>query len=65
MPHTSSKYSLEFRTWLHVILTQNIAPFPESPGKCIIQQEASSHQQNGLKFKEEVSKVLDLEHNFA
>jgi len=31
MPNTSSKYALEFRTWLHVILTQNVAPFPGMP----------------------------------
>jgi hypothetical protein len=35
-------------------------------GKSSIQQEEDSfHQQTGLKFKEETSKVLHLEHSFV
>jgi hypothetical protein len=38
---------------------------PELPWKSSIQQEEDSfHQQTGLKFKEETSKVLHLEHSF-
>lgn len=29
------------------------------------QEECSFHWQAGLKFKEDTSKVLDLEHNFV
>jgi hypothetical protein len=35
---------------------------PELPWQSSIQQEDSFHQQIGLKFKEETSKVLHLEH---
>jgi hypothetical protein len=31
----------------------------------IRQEEESFHQQNGLKFKEETSKMLHLEHSFV
>jgi len=31
----------------------------------IQQEENSLHQQNGLKFKEETSAVLNLEHGFV
>jgi hypothetical protein len=34
-------------------------------GKSSIQQEDSFHQKTGLKFKEETSKVLRLEHSFV
>jgi hypothetical protein len=39
---------------------------PELPWqKSSIQQEESFHQQTGLKLKEEISKVLHLEHSFV
>jgi len=34
-------------------------------GNSSIQQEDSFHQKNGMKFKDETSKVLHLEHNFV
>jgi hypothetical protein len=42
-----------------------IKSIPIIIGKSSIQQEDSFHQQTGLKFKEETSKVLHLERSFV
>jgi hypothetical protein len=61
--------NVEYFSYLGSMITNDAMKLNEIQnchGKSNIQQEEDSfHQQIGLKFKEETSKVLNLEHSFV
>jgi hypothetical protein len=56
----------QFSLYNRTDLKEYIVTVNGNTGKSSIQQEEKSfHQQTGLKFTEETSKVLHLEHSFV